>query len=109
MGRAQLGHVGVKKIDEVYGRWTRTPEEEPLDLDGFFLQVMRLPKTALRLQRLPNLSQTAKEPGPAVSKRRIFKGFWRGICPGRESNPDLRFRRPSKPHRVGSRRGTTGH
>jgi hypothetical protein len=29
----QLGHVGVKKIDEIYGRWTRSPAEEPLDLD----------------------------------------------------------------------------
>jgi hypothetical protein len=55
----QLGHVGVTKIDEVYGRWTRTPEEEALDLDAFFLQIMRLPKTALALQGLSNLSQTA--------------------------------------------------
>ena len=54
----QLGHVGVKKIDEVYGRWTRAPEEEPLDLDAFFLQIMRLPKAALTLQPLPNPSQT---------------------------------------------------
>lgn len=55
----QLGHVGVKKIDEVYGRWTRSPEEEPLDLDSFFLQIMRLPKAAQRVQSLPNPSQTA--------------------------------------------------
>jgi hypothetical protein len=65
-------HVGVRKIDEVYGRWTRTPKEEPLDLDGFFLQVMRLPKTAPGRQRLPNRSQTADEPMPAASKSGAF-------------------------------------
>src|ERR1700674_1997503 len=68
----QLGHVGVKKIDEVYGRWTRTPEEEALDLDAFFLEIMRLPKTALALQPLPNLSQTVDEPIPAVPKSAAF-------------------------------------
>jgi hypothetical protein len=43
----QLGHVGVKKIDEIYGRWTRTPEAQALDLDAFFLEIARLPKTAI--------------------------------------------------------------
>ena len=72
----QLGHVGVKKIDEIYGRWTRTPEEEALDLDAFFLQIMRLPKTALTLQHLPNPSQTVgSEIHPRSKKRWIFKRF----------------------------------
>jgi hypothetical protein len=60
----QLGHVGVKKIDEVYGRQPRTPEEEAADLDAFFLQTMGLPKKAVGLQGLPNLSQT-DEASPA--------------------------------------------
>jgi hypothetical protein len=62
----QLGHLGVKKIDEAYGRWTRTPEEEPLYLDGFSLQVMRLSKTALSLQRLPNRGRAG--PGGGFEK-----------------------------------------
>jgi hypothetical protein len=73
----QLGHVGVKKIDEVYGRWTRLPEEEALDLDAFFLQIMRLPKTLLALQHLPNLSQTANEPLPARPKSARFSRDFR--------------------------------
>jgi hypothetical protein len=68
----RLGHVGVKKIDEVYGRWMRTPEEEALDLDAFFLQVMRLPKTAVVLQGLPNLSQTVDAPIAALPKNAGF-------------------------------------
>jgi hypothetical protein len=36
----------------------RSPEEEPLDLDSFLLQIMRLPNVAERLQSLPNPSQT---------------------------------------------------
>jgi integrase len=35
----QLGHAGVRKIDEVYGRWSRTPEAQMLDLEGFFAAV----------------------------------------------------------------------
>jgi hypothetical protein len=48
----------VAKIDEVHGRWTRAPEEEALDLDAFLPHIMRLPKAAQPLQRLPNFSQT---------------------------------------------------
>jgi integrase len=48
----QLGHVGVKKIDEVYGRWLNTPEEEKLDLERFFAAVLALPRSA---QSRPNL------------------------------------------------------
>jgi integrase len=29
----QLGHAGVRKLDEVYGRWTRPPDDKVLDLD----------------------------------------------------------------------------
>lgn len=54
----QLGHVGVKKIDEVYGRWARTPEAQALDLEAFLLAIMQLPKRAVVLQPPPNLSQT---------------------------------------------------
>jgi integrase len=76
-GSHQLGHVGVKKIDEIYGRWTGTPEEEALDLDAFFVQIMRLPNTALALQQLPNLSQTVDDAIALVSKSGVFsKGSW---------------------------------
>jgi hypothetical protein len=36
----------VKKIDEVYGRWSNTPEEENLDLERFFAAVIALPRAA---------------------------------------------------------------
>lgn len=38
----QLGHVGIKKIDEVYGRWLNTPDDERLDLDAPF-HAIKLP------------------------------------------------------------------
>lgn len=41
---SQLGHVGIAKIDQVYGRWTNTPDDRRLDLDGFFRSVMGLPR-----------------------------------------------------------------
>jgi hypothetical protein len=53
---------------------TRTPEEERLDLDAFFLQIMRLPKAAQALQCLPNPSQTvdglitARSKSPVISR-----------------------------------------
>ena len=36
----QLGHVGVKKIDEVYGRWKQrqNPPDKQLDLEKVFSQ-----------------------------------------------------------------------
>lgn len=42
---AQLGHVSVRKIDEVYGRWTRTPASERLDLDELCTRLSRENKT----------------------------------------------------------------
>ena len=35
----QLGHVGVKKIDEVYRRWSNAPEDEKLDLEQFYVHI----------------------------------------------------------------------
>jgi hypothetical protein len=45
----QLGHVGVKKIDEVYGRWKqryKLPDKQ-LDLDALFRSLRTLPPDAL--------------------------------------------------------------
>ncbi|HUO05455.1 MAG TPA: tyrosine-type recombinase/integrase [Candidatus Binataceae bacterium] len=42
----QLGHVGVAKIDEVYGRWLRTPSAETLDLEKLFESIAKLPPYA---------------------------------------------------------------
>ncbi|HVN90387.1 MAG TPA: hypothetical protein VMT61_11290 [Candidatus Binataceae bacterium] len=61
----------MKKIDEVYGRWTRTPEAKALDLDAFFLAITRLPKRAVPLQPLPNLSQTVP-PAVAVAGKSLL-------------------------------------
>ena len=38
----------LKSTYEIYGRYTRKPEEAALDFDAFFLQPIRLPKTATR-------------------------------------------------------------
>ncbi len=70
----QLGHVGVKKIDEVYGRWTRTPEAQALDLEAFLLAIMQLPKRAVVLQPLPNLSQTVTPAIAAAPKSLLISG-----------------------------------
>jgi integrase len=64
----QLGHMGVKKIDEVYGRWTRTPEANALDLEAFFFAITRLPKRAVVVQPLPNLSHTVVPAIAAATK-----------------------------------------
>ncbi len=85
----QLGHVGVKKIDEVYGRWTRTPEEEALDLDAFFLEIMRLPKTALALQPLPNLSQAVDIRSLLLRKVLYFQGILATNMPRPGVEPEL--------------------
>jgi hypothetical protein len=76
----QLGHVGVKKIDEIYGRWTRRPEEEPLDLDAFFLQILRLPKVAQSPQSLPNPSQTVDPGSPPLLKRLMISRDFGDEC-----------------------------
>ena len=91
----QLGHVGVKKIDEIYGRWTPAPEAQALDLEWFFLEIARLPKRAVVMQPLPNLSQTVATGNRRWDEKPFdFRKFFEFECPGRESNPDLRFRRP---------------
>jgi hypothetical protein len=62
------GHVGAKRIDELYGRYMRTPEKEPLNLDAFFLQIIRLPKGSQALHGLPNPSQTVAAAFAGVPK-----------------------------------------
>jgi hypothetical protein len=49
----QLGHVGVKKIDEVYGRWSNPPEEERLELETLFAAVGSLPRQTVARPNLP--------------------------------------------------------
>jgi hypothetical protein len=56
----QLGHVGVKKIDEVYARWSNTPEEEKLDLGRFFAAVISLPCAAQNRPDLPKFCPSEK-------------------------------------------------
>lgn len=68
----QLGHVGIKKIDEVYGRWRRTPEAKALDLEAFFLAIAQLPKRAVVVQPLPNLSQTVAPVSAAAAKSALI-------------------------------------
>jgi hypothetical protein len=46
----------------------RTPEEEPLNQDAFFLQIIRLPKGAQALHGLPNPSQTVAAAFAGVPK-----------------------------------------
>ena len=70
----QLGHVGVKKIDEVYGRWTRTPEANALELGAFLLAITQLPKRAVVVQPLPNPSQTVAPDSAVVAKSALFAG-----------------------------------
>jgi integrase len=44
----QLGHVGVKKIDEVYGRWKQRHKlpDKQLDLEKLFGEIRKLPPDA---------------------------------------------------------------
>lgn len=48
----QLGHVGVRKIDEIYGRWTKKTRHkllgEQLDLNQFFKAIRSLPPRAAK-------------------------------------------------------------
>jgi integrase len=59
----QLGHVGVRKIDEVYGRWTRNMRPklaaEQLDLDEFFKAIRSLPPSAAEVP--PELPQICRK------------------------------------------------
>lgn len=52
---AQLGHRGVAKIDETYGRWRDAHKlpTRPLDLEEFFRAIRNLPPFAARTR--PNL------------------------------------------------------
>jgi hypothetical protein len=87
----QLGHIGVRKIDEVYGRWVRIPDDHMLDLPTFFAEVQKviaLPKSSAVS---PNLTHREAKVLRQARKIQRNRDFW---CPGRESNPDLRFRRP---------------
>ena len=45
----QLGHVGVKKIDEVYGRWKQRQKlpDKQLDLEKVFRSIRALPVGAV--------------------------------------------------------------
>ena len=56
----QLGHVGVKKIDEVYGRWSDTPDEEKLDVEHLFAAVISLPRAAQSRPNLPKFCPSEK-------------------------------------------------
>ncbi len=54
------GHVGIKKIDEVYGRWLNTPTEERIDLGKLFQAIKNLPPKAAKLR--PNLPKSGPDP-----------------------------------------------
>ncbi len=65
----QLGHVGIKKIDEVYGRWLSTPDDERLDLETLFKRIRALPPKALKsLPNLPKSSPSLKSENAEVAK-----------------------------------------
>jgi integrase len=62
----QLGHVGVRKIDEVYGRWTRNMRHklaaEQLNLDEFFKAIRSLPPSAAEVPpELPQICRKSSE------------------------------------------------
>ena len=46
-----LGHVGVAKIDEVYGRWLYAPASERLDLEKLFASIKELPLDACKVRK----------------------------------------------------------
>ncbi len=58
---AQLGHRGVAKIDETYGRWRDAHKlpARPLDLDEFFRAIRNLPPFAAKTR--PNLPRICQE------------------------------------------------
>ena len=62
----QLGHVGVGKIDEVYGRWTKRMRHElvgeQLDLNQFFKSIRSLPARATKVpQKLAQIGHKSLE------------------------------------------------
>ena len=52
--QGQLGHAGPQKINDLYGRFTRSQSPEPFDLDAFFLAIAKLPKAATAKKDRPN-------------------------------------------------------
>jgi hypothetical protein len=58
---AQLGHRGVAKIDEIYGRWRDAQKlpERALDLEEFFRAIHNLPPFGSETR--PNLPRIGRE------------------------------------------------
>ncbi|MGH7779781.1 MAG: hypothetical protein ACREQR_08135 [Candidatus Binataceae bacterium] len=50
----------MKKIDEVYGRWSDAPDEEKLDLERFFAAVIALPRATQIRPNLPKFCPSEK-------------------------------------------------
>ena len=61
----QLGHVGVKKIDEVYGRWKQRHKlvDKQLDLDALFRSIRKLPPGASSGEPLGRAATWRQFPG----------------------------------------------
>lgn len=76
----QLGHVGVRKIDEVYGRWVHTPADRMLDLGELCRSVEAATAKAAALPA--KIWPKGKAKTPQVADIMLE------TCPGRESNPD---------------------
>jgi len=65
----QLGHVGIKKIDEVYGRWRNTPADERLELEALFQAIRMLPVRAAKSRpNLPKSSPSAEGENPEAAE-----------------------------------------
>ncbi len=89
---SQLGHKGIRKIDEIYVRWVRTPADKMLDREEFFARIAALPSVN---DANPDKIPTKREAKIGGHPKSFVKSQpWEWSCPGRESNPDLRFRRP---------------
>jgi len=62
---AQMGHANVRKVDTVYSRWTKMPNQERLNLDEFFAKIAAMPPvTAANLASgwPPGLARPTKMP-----------------------------------------------
>ncbi len=76
----QLGHVGIRKIDEVYGRWLNTPADDRLDLEALFRGITMLPARAAKSRpNLPKSSPSAegesREAAKSAREEKAFSGF----------------------------------
>jgi len=60
----QLGHVGVKKIDEIYGRWKQRHKlpDKQLDLEKLFREIRKLPPDAASKTARDNSLTSATAP-----------------------------------------------